>query len=246
MSPTGKPATRRDETSVRPICPPAPLLLLLTLTVPVSGCADDPSAQGVTSLLVTIGSELRAFPEVFPTNYYVSHRYNGSLLCDKDPCCVFQAAVVLKDSWSRLLVHLPAVHLKQNFVLQLTHMLLTLTDPKIQGNKDLSSFPHVHSTPEELLHYTHSVLARWLKLDCPSGAGGCAFPTAAAIQGDAGVDEEAGGEFAGRREAERGKRWSSVFHVPTNAGMVRFHFPGLPLWTVSLLWTTLDAIVRRP
>ncbi|KAG5271791.1 hypothetical protein AALO_G00184030 [Alosa alosa] len=231
---------------------PTVLLLLSTLIVRVYGCQDpDPIESEVRSLLKDIkANQPTEFRHVFPTNYYVSHRYNTSLLCNDKPCCVYPAAFLLCDSWSRLLKHLHEENYRYKFIDHLIKVLKKITEGKIQEMPDLSIFPLVPSSPDELLSFTAAVLSRWEELECPSSVSGCMFPTAAPDQEDEeeedmvvlkGNEGNAGSRPLHdlEREGERGRRWS-ITAAPTNVGAALFHFPGHVLWSLFLLWIALD------
>ncbi|XP_012676861.1 uncharacterized protein zgc:174888 [Clupea harengus] len=230
---------------------PTVLLLLSILIVRVYGCHDsDNFKHRVRDLLgETKENQRTEFRQVFPTNYYVSHHYNTSLLCNDNPCCVFPAAVVLCDSWSQLLRHLHKENYRYVFIGDLISVLKDITKGKFQETPDLSIFPPVSSSPDALLSFTVAVLSRWEELECPSSVSGCVFPTAAPDQEedeeDMMVSEGSEGNTDSQslqdleREGERGKRWS-ITAAPTNVGAVQFPFPGHVLWSFCLLWTALD------
>ncbi|KAI1885862.1 hypothetical protein AGOR_G00208140 [Albula goreensis] len=139
------------------------LVLLFTLLVQGRGCED----SEVTHLLNLINPRGHdEFKEVFPKDYMIRQHYNSSLLCDSDPCCLFRAAAVLADSWSQLLFRLHRVHIKYKLIMQLQKKLQDLTVMNFQESPDLSVFPLVSSTPEDLLSFTSTLFSR-LKQQCP-------------------------------------------------------------------------------
>lgn len=226
---------------------PTVLLLLSILTKLVYGCQDSDPFNVRDLLNETKENQITGFKQVFPINYYVSHRYNTSLLCNDNPCCVLPAAYVLRDSWSELLRHLHEKHYKYIFIEHLISVLKKMTEGKFQERPDLATFPVVHSSPDDLLSFTVAVFSRWGELDCPSSLRGCVFPTAAPDQEE---DEEVL-ELRGKegnterplieleREGERGRRWSMTA-APTNVGAALFHFPGHVIWSLCFLWIALD------
>ncbi|KAL0985173.1 hypothetical protein UPYG_G00153740 [Umbra pygmaea] len=154
---------------------PSVLLLLSILTVQGNGCEHPP---GVKNLKPNIDSSHRGFREVFPKDYTILHHYSDNLLCDTDPCCVFQAATVLSDSWIRLRRQLWEQH--HSFKL-ITDIITTLGSNGITSNKfeyhDDFTLPDFRSSPENLLNFTSSFLSKWLEIECPTSVDTCSSPT---------------------------------------------------------------------
>ncbi|XP_030640597.1 uncharacterized protein zgc:174888 [Chanos chanos] len=219
-----------------------------------SGC-DDFMKTVVSKFQTTIDNErTKGFPQVFPVNYVVSHHYNASMLCSHDPCCVFVAAAVLSDSWSRLQGHLNRVHLKHELIIELQRTLDKLADGKFQESPDPSIFPVVQSSPGVLLSYTSGVFSRWMELDCVENqSSDCASPSVDEWEdGDGGdgvrreEEEEEGGEREEglhglveerrpEREGERQRIWDTP--APRNRDSEMRVFPGSSLWMVT--WTLM-------
>ncbi|XP_047454058.1 protein Shroom4 isoform X2 [Mugil cephalus] len=119
---------------------------------------------------------------VFPKDYYVVHRFTRSMLCDTDPCCVFPAAVVLLDSWHVLLRNLWDEHLNHSLILDLKQTLDTIirknrNTERFQEETDLTDFPTLSSSPEELLKLTSELFSKWLEVGCMPLIETCTLPT---------------------------------------------------------------------
>ncbi|KAL2084002.1 hypothetical protein ACEWY4_019520 [Coilia grayii] len=221
---------------------PIVILLLFTL-IPyrVYGCPT--SKYRVTSgqlLRETKEKQTLEFRRVFPTNYNVTHRYSASLLCNDRPCCVFSAAVVLRDSWLQLLKHLREENYIYVFIRSMIDLLKNITEEHQQRfleKPDLSIFPSVSSSPEALLSFTVDVLSRWEELKCPAGVRDCEFYTAA-------PEEEEDGDYEvpyfGKEGNSQSLQELEMTAAPTNTGAALFHFPGHVVWGVFLLWTALE------
>ncbi|KAG7270138.1 hypothetical protein CRUP_027208, partial [Coryphaenoides rupestris] len=100
----------------------------------------------------------------FPKDYSVQHHYKSSMLCDSDPCCVFSAAIVLTESWTLLLAQLWDEHVNYKLIFELKLSLDTIIEKNIhterlQEETDLSVFPYVQSSPEELLNLTSGLFS---------------------------------------------------------------------------------------
>ncbi|KAM3614578.1 uncharacterized protein V6R79_016299 [Siganus canaliculatus] len=156
------------------------LLLLSLLTVQCGGCDFD--WEGVKNIQMTIDSNPTGFRTVFPKDYYVVHHYTKNMLCDTDPCCVFPAAVVLLDSWDVLHQNLWVDHLNRSFIHDLRQALHKIirknkNTERFQEETDLSQFPVLTSSPEELLNLTSELFTRWLKVGCSFLIKTCTLPT---------------------------------------------------------------------
>ncbi|XP_008284054.1 uncharacterized protein LOC103360159 [Stegastes partitus] len=156
------------------------VLLLSLLTVQCGGCEFD--KESVKNIKATIDSNPTGFRTVFPKDYYVVHRYNRSMLCDTDPCCVFPAAVVLLDSWHVLLRNLWDEHLNHSLILDLKQTLDKIiirnrNTERFQEETDLAQFSTSSSSPEELLKLTSELLTRWLEVGCSPSVETCSLPT---------------------------------------------------------------------
>lgn len=156
------------------------LLLLSLLTVQCGGCDFD--WEGVKNIKMTIDSNPTGFRTVFPKDYNVIHHYTKNMLCDTDPCCVFPAAVVLLDSWDVLHQNLWVDHLNRSFIHDLKQALHKIIRKNrntewFQEETDLSQFPVLTSSPEELLNLTSELFTRWLKVGCSSSIKTCTLPT---------------------------------------------------------------------
>ncbi|XP_010883179.1 uncharacterized protein zgc:174888 isoform X1 [Esox lucius] len=156
---------------------PSVLLLLSILTVQGSGCED--FLKGVVeSLKSTIDKEHAGFREMFPKDYWISHHYSDNLLCNTDPCCVFQAAAVLSDSWAQLRRQLWPEHHSFKLISDLIHALDYRGITKnIFEDPDVSILPYFSSSPEKLLNFTSSVFSRWLEMECSTPVDTCSLPT---------------------------------------------------------------------
>ncbi|XP_033958959.1 uncharacterized protein [Pseudochaenichthys georgianus] len=156
------------------------LLLLSLLTVRCGGCDFD--REGVKNIKRTIDSNPTGFRTVFPKDYYVVHRYAKRMLCDRDPCCVFPAAVVLLESWHVLLGNLWDEHLNHSLILDLKLTLGKIISSnknteRFQEETDLAQFSPLSSSPEELLKLTSELLTRWLDVACLPQIKTCTLPT---------------------------------------------------------------------
>uniref|UniRef100_A0A1A7XT47 Uncharacterized protein n=1 Tax=Iconisemion striatum TaxID=60296 RepID=A0A1A7XT47_9TELE len=153
------------------------LLLLLLLIVQCGGCN-----FGVENIKATIESNPTGFRTVFPKDYNVKHHYTKSMLCETDPCCVFSAAVVLLDSWNKLLINLWDEHVNRSLILDVMQTLeiILKTNENIERFEeelDLSKFPTSLSSPEELLKLTSELFERWLQVGCSNYTKTCFPPT---------------------------------------------------------------------
>lgn len=160
-----------------------PVLLLLSfLTVRCDGC--DFGWVVVNNIQTAIESNQTEFRKAFPKDYIVEHHYKSSMLCDSDPCCVFSAAIVLVDSWTLLLANLWDEHLNYGLIFDLKRALDTILKKnkhtaRLQEETDLSTFPYVQSSPEELLNLTSGLFSRWIKVGCFDSIKMCLPPTLA-------------------------------------------------------------------
>ncbi|XP_052003333.1 uncharacterized protein LOC127658209 isoform X1 [Xyrauchen texanus] len=218
---------------------PTVLLLLSMLTVRGSGC-DDFMKATVQNLQGTINREKRiGFSQVFPKNYFVSHYFNDSALCN-EPCCVFSAAVILSNSWTQLLWHLNNVHIKYRFISELKLKLDEIAKEKFLEPPDLSTLQSVQSSPEVLLSFTSALFSRWLNLDCAFGEHDCIFPTNSEEDQENLVSQEEGNFDSSElvdvqepvKEGEIGKR--QFDHGPTNG--YESSFPSFSRWILPVLW----------
>ncbi|XP_054637232.1 uncharacterized protein zgc:174888 [Dunckerocampus dactyliophorus] len=156
------------------------LLLLSLLTVQCGGCDFDWDV--VKNVKTTIDANPTGFRTVFPKNYYVSHHYTKSMLCDTDPCCVFPAAIVLLESWNVLLSNLWHEHLNRSLVFDFKHTLERIirknkNTERFQEEIDPAQFSPLLSSPEELLKLTSEVFQRWLEVGCSPSIQVCDIPT---------------------------------------------------------------------
>nr|XP_057912270.1 uncharacterized protein zgc:174888 [Doryrhamphus excisus] len=156
------------------------LLLLSLLTVQCGGCDFD--WEVVKNVKTTIDANPTGFRTVFPKNYYVSHRYTKSMLCDTDPCCVFPAAIILLESWNVLLSNLWDQHLNRSLVFDLKHTLERIirknkNTERFQEEMDASQLSPLLSSPEDLLKLTSEVFQRWLEVGCSPSIQVCDIPT---------------------------------------------------------------------
>ncbi|XP_061771267.1 uncharacterized protein zgc:174888 [Nerophis ophidion] len=156
------------------------LLLLSVVTVQCGAC--DPDWEAVTNVKATIDANPAGFRTVFPKNYYVSHRYTTTMLCDDDPCCVFPAAIVLLESWNVLLNNLWDQHLNRSLVFDLKQTLERIirknkNTERFQEEMDLARFAPFFSSPEELLKLTSALFQRWLEVGCSPSIQVCHIPT---------------------------------------------------------------------
>uniref|UniRef100_A0A3B3SNG2 Zgc:174888 n=1 Tax=Paramormyrops kingsleyae TaxID=1676925 RepID=A0A3B3SNG2_9TELE len=136
------------------------LVLLSALLVRGRGC-DEILQESIKHQLIYIdemGPD--GFREVFPKDYEISHPYNDSLLCDNDPCCVFQAAADLSHSWFQLLLKLWRQHYRHPFIRELKRNLNQISN-QISGIHSTKANVVV-SSPETLLNYTKAVFSKWL------------------------------------------------------------------------------------
>ncbi|XP_056458448.1 uncharacterized protein zgc:174888 [Gadus chalcogrammus] len=162
-----------------------PVLLLLSfLTVQCGGCDFD--WETVKNLQRTIEAKPTDFRKAFPKDYYVKHHYRSSMLCDREPCSVFPAAVFLLNSWTGLLPNLWDEHVNYLLISELKRSL----DAIIQKNKhaerleeetEISSFPSILSSPEQLLNFTSELFSCWIKVGCRESIKTCVPPTLAPI-----------------------------------------------------------------
>ncbi|XP_053700189.1 uncharacterized protein zgc:174888 [Synchiropus splendidus] len=158
-----------------------PVLLLLSfLTVRCGGCDFD--WEVVKNLKMTLDSNPTGFRTVFPKDYNVEHRYTKGMLCDTDPCCVFPAAIVLLDSWQVLFRNLWDEHLNHSLVQELRDTLEKIIKKNVNTERfreemDLTQFPALLSSPEELLKLTSDLFNRWLKVGCLQSTTTCPLPT---------------------------------------------------------------------
>ncbi|XP_077455629.1 uncharacterized protein LOC144073567 [Stigmatopora argus] len=156
------------------------LLLLSLLTVQCGGC----EREVVKNVKTAIDANPTGFRTVFPKDYYVSHYYTKSMLCDTDPCCVFPAAIVLLESWNVLLKNLWDEHLNQSLIFDLKQTLDIIISKnknteRLQEEMDLSQFSPLSSSPEELLKLTSELFSRWLEVGCSPSMEICELPTLA-------------------------------------------------------------------
>lgn len=156
------------------------LLLLLLFIVQCGGCDFD--LKSVENIKATIDSNPIGFRSVFPKDYRVVHHYTRSMLCETEPCCVFSAAVVLVKSWQVLLTNLWEHHINYTFVTELMETLDTIVrknrnTERFREDTDLSQYPTLSSSPEELLNLTSEVFAQWLTVGCSPSIETCSPPT---------------------------------------------------------------------
>ncbi|XP_061676695.1 uncharacterized protein zgc:174888 [Syngnathoides biaculeatus] len=154
------------------------LLLLSLLTVQCGGC----DWEVVKNVKTAIDANPTGFRTVFPKDYYVSHHYTKSMLCDTDPCCVFPAAIVLLESWNVLLRNLWDEHLNQSLIFDLKQTLEIIirknkNTEMLREELDPSQFSPLLSSPEELLKLTSELFARWLEVGCSPSMEICELPT---------------------------------------------------------------------
>lgn len=153
------------------------LLLLSSLVIHCSGC--EFMLQSIKNIKTTIDSDSTSFRMVFPKDYRVSHHYQDNMLCNTDPCCVFNAALFLQEAWSTLLDNLWAEHLQYSFIedvrTALDYIAMDSTNgQRFQEEKDV--LLKRYSSPEELLNYTSVLLSRRLDLGCSAPFDKCPLP----------------------------------------------------------------------
>lgn len=153
------------------------LLLLSSLIVHCSGCQF--MLQSIKNIKTTIDSDSTSFRMVFPKDYRVSHHYQDNMLCNTDPCCVFNSALFLQEAWSTLLDKLWPEHVNYSFIedvrTALDDIAVDSTNrQRFQEEKDI--FLKRYSSPEELLNYTSVLLSRRLVLGCSVPLDKCPLP----------------------------------------------------------------------
>ncbi|CAL8247307.1 unnamed protein product [Lota lota] len=162
-----------------------PVLLLLSfLTVQCGGCDFD--WETVKNLKTTIEANPIGFRQAFPKDYYVEHHYKSSMLCDREPCSVFPAAVVLLNSWTGLLPNLWDEHVNYKLISELKQSLEAIIQKnehaaRLEEQTEISEFPSVRSSPEELLNLTSALFSCWINVGCNPSIKTCVPPTMAPV-----------------------------------------------------------------
>ncbi|XP_063054894.1 uncharacterized protein zgc:174888 isoform X2 [Engraulis encrasicolus] len=171
-------------------------------------------------------------------------------------CCVFSAAVVLRDAWLQLLKHLHKENYIYVFITSMIELLKNITEEHQQRfleKPDLSIFPPVSSSPEDLLSFTADLLSRWEALPCTEASvTNCEFHPAAPEEDDEEDDKVPSGASQEPRQeppveqgpSSQSQKDTGMTAAPsTNRGAaLLFHFPGhvvVSLWGIFLLWTAL-------
>ncbi|KAJ8005104.1 hypothetical protein DPEC_G00143190 [Dallia pectoralis] len=153
---------------------PSVLLLLSILTVQGRGC----DKEVVNNLKIAVDQYHAGFRMVFPKDYRISHHYSDNLLCNTGPCCVYQAAAVLSDSWAQLRKQLWPENHNLKFITDLMKAMVSVdeTTKIFEECDDFLNLPSFSSSPETLLNYTSSVFSRLLE-SCPTPVDSCCLPT---------------------------------------------------------------------
>uniref|UniRef100_A0A8C5D894 Uncharacterized protein n=1 Tax=Gadus morhua TaxID=8049 RepID=A0A8C5D894_GADMO len=138
------------------------LLLLSFLTVQCGGC-DDFDMVTVKNLQSTI--------EAKPTEF-VSITFL---------CSVFPAAVFLLNSWTGLLPNLWDEHVNYLLISELKRSLDAIIQKNKHAETEISSFPSILSSPEQLLNFTSELFSCWIKVGCSESIKTCVPPTLAPI-----------------------------------------------------------------